>query len=202
MRYLRQFSVLAVLSALLAGCRHRQVQATPPPQAQPPIVTTLPPMPPLTFPDVQLAKPEPVTPPVVEAAPPPPPPKKKHPEHIHHHRPVRKTEPDSTPAKTEPAAPPTAPATENTAPAASVLGQLSTDDAANSSQSEQTKHLIDATEARLKHVSAEQQAQHKDALVQVSSFLAQARQAWSTSDLVGAQTLANKAKILLDELLK
>lgn len=132
---------------------------------------------------------------------PPPPPKKAKPERVRHHR-THRTEPEPAPAKTEPADNNTAPAPAAAPTAASVLGQLSTDDAANSHQSEQTKRLIDSTEERMKHISTEQQEKHKDALVQVSSFLAQARQAWSTSDLVGAQTLANKAKILLDEILK
>ena len=65
-----------------------------------------------------------------------------------------------------------------------------------------SKRLIDSTEIQLKKLSTQQQAAHKDAIAQVNSFLVQARQALSTNDVVGAQTLANKAKILIDELLK
>lgn len=86
---------------------------------------------------------------------------------------------------------------------ASVLGQLSADDAAvNPHENVQTERLIEYTEARLKKLSSAQQSRHKEAIAQVSSFLAQAKQAWGMNDIVGAQTLANKAKILLDELLK
>ena len=83
-----------------------------------------------------------------------------------------------------------------------MLGQLSAADDASPSQNVQTKQLIEETESRLKQISAEQQSKHKEDIVQVTSFLTQAKQAWEMNDLVGAQTLANKAKILLDELLK
>ncbi len=84
-----------------------------------------------------------------------------------------------------------------------MLGQLSADDAAaNPHENLQTQGLIQYTEDRLKKISSVQQAEHKDAIAQVTSFLAQAKQALGMNDVVGAQTLANKAKILLDELLK
>lgn len=80
---------------------------------------------------------------------------------------------------------------------------LSADDSAtNPDQTTQTRNLIRYTEDRLKSVSPQRQEQHKDTVAQIGSFLAQARQALSTNDQVGAQTLANKAKILVDELLK
>ncbi len=83
-----------------------------------------------------------------------------------------------------------------------MLGKLSADDAtANPHENAQTKRLIQHTEDRLKKIPSSQQATHKEAVAQVSSFLAQAKQAWAMNDLVGAQTLANKAKILLDELM-
>ncbi len=194
MRYLRLFSVSFLLAFTITGCHRKQEQVLPPPQAQAPIVSTLPPMPPLTFPDVQLAKPESATP-VVQAAPPEsvPPPAK----HVRHHRARHKT--DTGTAATE--------STPNPAPAAAsgatALGQLSADDAAVSpDQTAQTEHLIQSLESRLKKMPKSQQAKHKEDIAQANSFLAQAKQAWTMNDRVGAQTLANKAKILLDELSK
>ena len=211
MRYLRLFSVLVFSMFAITGCHHRREQAVPPPQAQAPIVTTLPPVPPLTFPDVQLEKPKRATP-VVRPAPPPKPAKAR-PVKVRHKRVVHKAEPDTeTAAQPAPAAAPAATADAGSssptpAPAtttgASLLGQLSADDAtANPHQNVQTQQLIKDTEDRLKKIPSAEQAEHKDTIAQVSSFLAQAKQAWAMNDVVGATTLANKAKIMLDELLR
>ncbi len=206
MRHLRLLSVFLLSTFVITGCHHRTEQAAPPPQAQAPIVSTLPPVPPLTFPDVQLEKPKPA-PPVLQAVVTPPP-VKKHTGRIHHRRAVHKTE-SETAANEAPTAGSAATGTTTpdagTAPAtgASVLGQLSADDATmNPHENVQTKHLIDRTEARLKRLSRTQRARHKEAIAQVESFLVQANQAWAMNDVVGATTLANKAKILMDELLK
>lgn len=201
MRYLRLFSVLFLSAFAITGCHRRRAQVLPPHQAQAPIVTTLPPIPPLTFPDVEVAKPKPVTPVVPVVAPEPPPPKKT--ERVHHRRTRHKAEPETTAAASTDNS--SSPASENSQPvsAASALGQLSADDATvNPHQNVQTQSLIEETESRLKKISSAQQAAHKDDIVQVSSFLTQAKQALGMNDIVGAQTLANKAKILLDELLK
>ena len=197
MRYLRLFSVLFLSTFVITGCHHKPPQAAPPLQAQAPIVTTLPPIPPLTFPDVQIAKPAP-PPPVMQtvAATPPP---KKHPKHVHHYHAVHKADAEVASSEPSSAAPPAA------APAngASVLGQLSADDAtADPHLNVQTGHLIEQTEDRLKKISRPQRARHKEAIAQVQSFLSQAKQARAMNDVVGATTLVNKAKILLDELLK
>ena len=192
MRYLRLLSVSLLSILVITGCHHKPVQvASAPPQAQAPIVTTLPPVPPLAFPNVELNKPKP-TPPVVQAKTPPVP-KKKNTGQVHKRRKVHKAEME-TENQPPPASPPTA---------AAVLGQLSADDAtASPNQSATTQHLIENTEKRLKRLTRGQRNRHKDAIAQVESFLAQAKQAWAMNDVVGATTLANKAKILLDELLK
>jgi hypothetical protein len=217
MQYLRLLSVTFLSTLVITGCHHTPELAAPPPQAQAPIVTTLPPIPPLAFPDVQIEKPKP-KPPVVQAVVVPPPPK-KHIGRIYHHRVVHKPETDIAANETpSPAAQPVGtpsaaavpagtaqPADTATEPssAATVLGQLSADDATvNPNQNRQTEDLIERTEVRLKRLSRSQQARHKEAILQVDSFLTQARQAFAMNDLVGASTLANKAKILLDELLK
>lgn len=83
------------------------------------------------------------------------------------------------------------------------MGQLSAEDAtATPADAAQTQRLINATQTKLQKLSTKQQKEHKDAVAQVASFLSQARQALSMNDVVGAQTLANKAKILVDELSK
>jgi hypothetical protein len=212
MRYLRLFSALLLSTFAITGCHRRRAQVLPPPQAQAPIVATLPPIPPLTFPDVQIAKPKP-PPTIVHVAPPPPPPK-IHKERVHHHRSARKAEiaaaepPDSTTIAARPypessKAADSASSTPAVGNGASVLGQLSADDpTATPHENLQTKGLIEYTEDRLKKIPHTEKAEHKDAIAQVTSFLAQAKQALGMNDVVGAQTLANKAKILLDELLK
>jgi|GEM_PF-5399200 len=195
MRYLRLLSVSLLSILVITGCHHKPVQAAAPShQAQAPIVSTLPPVPPLAFPNVELNKAKPSAP-VVQAETPPPP-KKKNTGRMHRRRRVHKTETETESAANQPpaASPPTA---------AAVLGQLSADDAtASPHENETTEHLIESTEKRLKTLSQAQQARHKDAIAQVESFLTQAKQAWGMNDVVGATTLANKAKILLDELLK
>lgn len=202
MRHLRLFSVLLLSTLAITGCRHRRAHVVPPQQAQAPIVTTLPPIPPLTFPDVQLAKPKPA-PPVPEPVVVPAQPKKPQKKRIRRHRTVHKMEPDTTIAS-QPPAPATAPDNEAAAEnGTAALGQLSADDTtANPHQDVQTQQLIRETEDRLKKLSSAQQTAHKDAIAQVASFLAQAKQAFGMNDVVGAQTLANKARILLDEILK
>lgn len=193
MKYLRLFTVSFLLTIAITGCHRRSVQVLPPVQAQAPIVSTLPPMPPLIVPSAQAGEPEPA----VKIAPPTTPatPKKNRTAKVHHHRSAHK--PETATASTTPVA------STTSATNGSPIGPLSADDAvANPKQSEQTEHLIQTTEDRLKKISAGEQAAHKDAIAQVQSFLTQAQQALSMNDMVGAQTLANKAKILLDELLK
>ncbi len=194
MRYWRLFFVSFLLTFSIAGCHRKVEQALPPPQAQAPIVSTLPAMPPLNLEPVILAQsqPAPPTAPPTVVTPPP----KKHAAKVHRRRTPVKAESEGESAETHPPAPSATPAT-------TIIGQLSADDATGTpSDTVQTQHLIDATENTLKKLSTKQQTEHKDAVAQVASFLSQARQALSMNDVVGAQTLANKAKILVDELSK
>jgi hypothetical protein len=204
MRYWRLFFVSFLLMLSIAGCHRKPERAVPPPQAQAPAITPLPTFPPLNLKPVILAQSQPApptTPPPVVAPPP-----KKHVAKVHHHRTPAKGDAEAEPTETQNSSGGTA-ATTNasapSAPAAAIIGQLSADDAtATPSDAAQTKHLIDSTENELKKLSPKQQSEHKDAIAQVDSFLGQARQALSMNDVVGAQTLANKAKILIDELSK
>lgn len=198
MRYWRLFFVSFLLTLSIAGCHRKPERALPPPHAQAPAMTPLPTLPPLTLEPVILAQSQPAPP----TTPPPvvPPPPKKHAAKVHHHRTPAKGETEGEPAETQTSA---GNANGPSTPGTAIIGQLSADDAAATpSDAAQTKHLIDSTENRLKRLSTKQQTDHKDAIAQVASFLAQARQALSMNDLVGAQTLANKAKILVDELPK
>ncbi|HUV96771.1 MAG TPA: hypothetical protein VMV98_04805 [Acidobacteriaceae bacterium] len=191
MRYWRLFFVSFLLTFSIAGCHRKVERALPPPQAQAPIVSTLPAMPPLDLEPVILAQSaaEPAAPPPVEAPPP-----KKHAAKVHRRR---------TPAKAKPEGESTETHTPAATPATTIIGQLSAEDAtATPSDVAQTQHLIDTTENKLKKLSTRQQTEHKDSVAQVASFLSQARQALSMNDVVGAQTLANKARILVDELSK
>ncbi len=197
MRYWRLFFVLFLLTFTITGCHRRRERILPPPRAQAPIIRTLPPLPPLTL--------HPVVQPIPIPPPPPPQPvklKEKNPERIRHRRVARKLEPDTSASESRPSsAEGSAGAGQSSSSA--VVGTLSADDSStNPDQTAQTQNLIKYTEDLLKKVSPQQQEQHKDTVAQIGSFLAQARQALSTNDQVGAQTLANKAKILVDELLK
>lgn len=198
MRYWRLLVVSFLLTFSIAGCHHKAQRALPPPQAQAPVVAPMPTLPPLDLDPVILAQspaPPPTAPPPVEA----PPPRKRAAKSHRHHAPSKdETDGESTEMRNQGGS--SSPAA---APATAIIGQLSADDAsATPSDAAQTKHLIDSTEGTLKKLSTQQQTQHKDAVAQVYSFLAQARQALSMNDVVGAQTLANKAKILVDELAK
>ena len=192
MRYWRLFVASLLLTLPIAGCHHKAERALPPPHAQAPVINPMPTLPPLTQKPVILAQSLPAPPaaaPPVQAPPP-----KKPAAKVHHRRTPTKEETESESAESRPPA---------AAPATAIIGQLSAADAAATpTDAAQTEHLIDSTEKELKKLSAKQQAEHKDSVAQVNSFLAQARQALSMNDVVGAQTLANKAKILVDELSK
>ncbi|MES2221949.1 MAG: hypothetical protein V4587_13405 [Acidobacteriota bacterium] len=198
MRYWRLFVFSFLLLTLsLAGCHHKPERAVPPPQAQAPTVSPMPALPPLVLAPVILAQSQPsppITQPPVEAPPP-----KKRTAKAHRHHPAK----EESGAESAEAQGSTASGTAPSAPGTAIIGQLSADDAtATPSDATETKNLIDSTENELKKLSTKQQKGHKDSIAQVSSFLAQARQALSMNDVVGAQTLANKAKILIDELSK
>ena len=198
MKHLRLLYVSLLLSIAITGCHRRRVQVLPTPQAQPPIISTMPPLPPLTLPSVVVEKPAPA-PPVAPVKKPVPSTKKKktHARHRQHHK------PQTAPASSAPGNSETPGVKPLPATGSSPIGQLSGEDTNTSpKQIEQTRQLIESTEARVKNLSVAQQQAHKDALAQVYSFLTQAKQALNMNDLIGAQTLANKANILVDELLK
>lgn len=197
MRYWRLLVVSFLLMLSIAGCHRKPERALPPPHAQAPTIIPAPTLPIFIPEPVILAQAQPAPP----ATPPPvTPPPKKHAAKVHRHHTPAKEETQGEASATQTSSG-NAPAPS--APGTAVIGQLSADDAtATPSDAAQTKQLIDATDDKLKKLSTKQQTEHKDSVAQVASFLSQARQALSMNDLVGAQTLANKAKILVDELSK
>ena len=189
---MKRFGVgLAILAlSWTTGCSHLPWHKNPPPKAQAPTVQPKPTPPPPT--------PKPAPPPPAPAPAPVPPPapavtSKPVKKHIYHHKPKPAAKPAQASA---PAAPP--------APAAnSLVGMLSEGDAAgNPALRKQTTVLIATTQRRLQAMPASRAASRKNTVTQVRLFLNQARQALAMNDLQGANTLATKAKILVDELLK
>lgn len=186
---MKRFGVgLAILAlSWTTGCSHLPWRKTPPPKAQAPAIVPKP-APPAPVP---APAPKPVVPPPPAPAPAPaaaPKPVKKHVYH-HKHKSVAK------------------PATTTTAPPApqanSLAGMLSEGDAAgNPALRKQTSALIATTERRLQLLPPARAASRKNTVTQVRLFLSQARQALAMNDLQGANTLATKAKILVDELRK
>lgn len=211
MKFSHVCSVVLVLSCAGVGCNrlHRH-KLTPLPQAQAPTVpaqNTQPVTPPPAAPAPAPVETAPSTTPAPapETQPAPKPKRKKIHSNKGHRKQNKKVVTDNAAAK--PAAGGLAQTASNGAstatPAASPIGQLSADDSSgNPALRQQTIDLISSTEKRLKTVNSKLAASRQETMVQVQSFLTQAKQALEINDLQGANTLATKAKILVDELLK
>jgi hypothetical protein len=199
-KYLRLLSAAGLLTLTITGCHARREGAPVPASAIAPAMSNAAPMPPLARATVPLEKEasEPTLP--IVTVPPVKPARQTALGRRRH--PSQKKESGSEAASGTESETPVANATAaNPATGASPIGQLSADDSAgNPEQTQATGHLIAGIEKRLKKMSSAQRAEHKDAILQINSFVKQAKQALTMNDLVGAQTLANKAKILLDEL--
>jgi outer membrane biosynthesis protein TonB len=189
MRYGLTISALASL-LLLGGCNHKKPVAAPPPQAQAPVVKPLPP-PAQPQPALKLPKPPPPT--LV--------PETKPAEPVHHHK--LKPSP-TTPDTTPPVVPPTQQTASIPAPAsASAIGQLSEGgSSASGDVRNQTVDLIASVEHKLKGISRPLSAPEQKTAAQVRKFLQEASDALHSQDVDAAHTLATKADVLLEELLK
>jgi hypothetical protein len=118
----------------------------------------------------------------------------------------------TTPSPTKkPAAKKAAPATVKPAPAANTgrapetasIGELSAGNSPdNSKLRAQTAALIADIEKRIKALPASTLKQKQSALTKVQLFLKQAKDALNSGDPEGANNLATKSKLLLDDLLK
>jgi hypothetical protein len=84
------------------------------------------------------------------------------------------------------------------APAVPAIGQLSSGDTPNLRQ--QTDDSIASTEKTLNGITRNLNDQEKEKAAQVREYLKQARDALTAGDVDGANKLAFKAKVLLDEL--
>lgn len=169
-----------MLPLLLAtGCLHRNQQARIQPLA-PPLVETPPP----TQPQVTTA-PEPPT--MAETKPEPeplPPPKKESKPHVRRHKPAPKETPPTEVA-------------DNTVPA---IGQLSSGDPPNLRL--QTQNSIDTIERQLAGIKGNLSQQDQHTVAHIKEFLNQAKKALATGDVDGANTLTQKAQVLLAEVVR
>ena len=191
----------ALLVVLCTGCPLRK--SSPPQQAQaPPLQTgngTLTPRK-TSQPQEKSSSPlaSPLPPPSAQTVPLPPPALKK----VRHRVKTPKPVEAPPPAVTAPATV----ATQTVAgqgETASPIGQLTTGDSA---LGERTKHetadLIGATQQGLNGIKRSLSTDERVTAMQIRTFLKQAQQALESGDADGGHTLATKAKLLLDELIK
>jgi hypothetical protein len=115
--------------------------------------------------------------------------------------PVHHARPKPSPATTDSS---TTVASNGTgATSASAIGQLSEGDSSTSGGARsETARLIDSTEEGLRGITRPLSLQEQKTAAQVRKFLFQARDALHSQNVDAAHTLATKAKLLLDELLK
>lgn len=170
-----------LLPFLLTGCFHKKPQVAQNQPLPPPIEDTTPP------------KPEPapssLTPPVVSIPEqpvqtqiaPPAEPVKRTPKH--------NKKPSNTNTQIASAGPP---------PAVSAAGVLGAGDPTNTRQ--QTDASIEQTEKALNGITRKLNEQEQKTAAQIREFIKQAREALTIGDINGAHTLAEKAKVFLDEL--
>ncbi len=113
------------------------------------------------------------------------------PQPVRHHRPPNPN-PDDAVTAPEQTPPPN--------PAVSAIGQLSSGDPGNSRQ--QTENSIADIERRLNGINRTMSDSEQKTADHIREFLKQARAALASGDVEGANTLADKAQVLLAELTK
>ena len=150
----------------------------------------------------QVAQNQPLAPPIEEAAPPKPEPASLPPPDVTiPAQPQPQITPPAEPVK-RPAhhrkAPSNPQVASNGVPAVSAIGQLSTGDSPDLRQ--QTDASIQSTEKSLNGIARKLNDQEQKTATQIREYLKQARDALTQGDVAGAHTLAEKAKVLLDEL--
>ena len=168
----------------MAGCRHKQLPPVlaVPPQATVPLVPA----------------PEPSTPPQVASVPVTPAPLPDKTVQAKVKKPKRKIEVAPEPQ----AAPPVQIAAAAPPPDLSVVGSLTAGGDEAPAAKQKASDAIRSVEKRLGEVPSPHQKEGKEGLTRVKTFLRQAKQALDSGDAEGAQTLATKAMVLLDDLLK
>jgi len=172
-------SALWLLPLLLSGCvEHKTQQAQVEPLA-PPIVDAPPPK---TTVPTDLPPPVVNAPQTAPAAPAPEP----------------REQPEPTPVHKKPAPAKPVEQASNDTSGVSAIGQLSTGDPADIRL--QTVNSINATERALREIGRKLSEQEQKTAIQIREFVKQAREALTSGDVDGANTLAAKAKVLLQEL--
>jgi len=169
--------VVLTLPVLLAGCAHKQQKAQLPPLVPPVEAASIPPaanVPPPN--DTIPTKP-------TEQAPTPPQPAQK---------PVTRRKKPKPADTTEQAANP-APS-----PEVSAIGQLSSGDPVDFQR--QTRNNIDSIEEGLKKINRPLDDSEQKTADHIREFIKEARAALNSGDVDGAHTLADKARVLLNEL--
>jgi len=115
--------------------------------------------------------------------------------------PPPKQPPRKKPAPAKEAQPP-AQVASAAEPAALAIGSLSNGGESTPQSQQQTKDLIAAIRRRLAALPARTASQQKSEISQVNRFLKQAQQALDSGDAEGANNLAVKAKLLMDDVEK
>jgi hypothetical protein len=191
MRISLKFAIGLLVPLLVVGCDHKD-KAQAPPQALAPPIVDLPPEKPAAVSKADLP------PPVIGEVPPPKPPDVKPVEQPK--KPARK--PAKKPATTPPVdtASVTPPATTPPAgnPSVSAAGNLSGGGSADLKS--ETEESINNTEKGVNGVTRPLTDAELKTVGQIRDYLKQARDALTTGDVEGAQTLNKKARVLLTEL--
>ncbi len=182
LRWLRQGIMLTVVSVAATGCHRRTRLAAPPPLPPPPKVALMPAGEPETS-EVS-AQPLPRIPAPTKAVQP----------KIRRPKKIEPVEPPPPPVQVATAEPPP--------DGAAVIGSLTTGGPAAPAEQQRAGAAIVEVEKRLAGVPAAALDAQKDGMARVRNFLKQAHDALSSGDADGAMTLATKAKVLLDDLLK
>lgn len=194
-----RIAALVLLTAFIAGCRHK-ANAAPPQAAQAPIApvsqsaknTPPPEMPPPALPSI--------APPGSENAATAPKPK---PHKTVHHKPKPSTEAvpaDQNSAKDQAT---TEQASNGAASDISPIGQLSAaGESTNVPRQNQILDEINATEKGLNDIKRPLSKEEQATATQIKTFLAKAKDALNQQDLDAANSLVTRAKVLLDELTK
>jgi len=168
-----------LLPFLLAGCFHRKHQVAQnqplPPQIEDSTAPKPEPAPNLNPPNVTIPEQ-----PIQQQLPPSSEPAKK------------------TPKRHRPANTNTQIASAGPGPMVSAAGNLGTGDPTNLRQ--QTDASIEQTEKTLNGITRKLNDQEQKTAAQIREFIKQAREELTTGDINGAHTLAEKAKVFLDEL--
>jgi len=188
-------SFAALTSVALTGCQHspKVVQAATVPAAATAPAVQVPPPSVLKEQADAMAK--------MQAQTPPPEPKPEEPAPTQ--RPERRRSSAQTQAP-KPATPAPPTQTANAAPAApspeAVIGQLSTGGDASAQNKKQAEDYLAGLQRRVDGLSASVVRDRKSAIEQVRDFLRKATDALHSGDVEGANNLATKAKLILDDI--